>query len=169
MTNKTIANQAVQFAEVVMLAVPWLALEDALKAAGSLALEGKVLITCVSGLRPDWEGQKMGLPTDLISSVAEMIAQLVPGVKVVEAFNATFAEILKLESRQFGSERSSVLYCGDDTAAKVIVAGLIEECGYEAVDAGPLIRARSLELLGITGYRQRLSPACFLTLGLIGV
>ena len=107
----------------------------------------KVLITCVSGLRPDFQGQTLGLPIELTSSVAEQIAQLAPGAKVVEAFNLTFVELLQADSRQFGTERPSLLYCGDDADAKAIAAGLIEECGYDAIDAGGLIKARSIEAL----------------------
>lgn len=138
-------TEAAQFGEVIMLTVQYAVLKDALNAAGSL--DDKVLITCVSGLRPDFQGQTLGLPTELTSSVAEQIAQLAPGAKVVEAFNLTFAELLQADSRQFGTERPSLLYCGDDADAKAIAAGLIEECGYDAIDAGGLIKARSIEAL----------------------
>ena len=135
--------EAAQFGEVLFLSVAPIVVEDALQAAGDLS--GKVLITCVSGLKPDWSGQTMGLPTDLTHSIAEQIAQLAPQAKVVEAFNTTFAEILQSESRQFGADRPSIFYCGDDARAKAIAAKLIEDCGYEAVDAGLLSKARSLE------------------------
>ena len=137
--------EAAQFGEVVFLGVQWIALKDALQAAGSL--EDKVLISCVSGLRPDFQGQAVGLTTDLTLSVAEQIAKLAPKAKVVEAFNTISAEVLQSESRLFGSERASIFYCGDDAAAKSVVAGLIEESGFEPVDAGALINARSLESL----------------------
>ncbi|MBG1270932.1 NADPH-dependent F420 reductase [Nostoc sp. WHI] len=137
--------EAAQFGEVIFLAVPWVAVEDALSAAGSL--DGKVLITCVSPLKPDFEGLTTGITAFLEISAAETIAQLVPTAKVVEAFNLTFAEILESESRQFGSEQASVFYCGDDEQAKYVTAELIKESGYEAIDAGPLKTARTLESL----------------------
>jgi 8-hydroxy-5-deazaflavin:NADPH oxidoreductase len=40
-----------------------------------------------------------------------------------------------------------VFYCGDDPAAKTIVANLIGELGFEPVDSGPLQNARYLEPL----------------------
>lgn len=156
--------EAAQFGEIVMLAVPWSALDPVLQVLGSL--EGKVLVTCVSGLRPDFEGQTMGLPTNLRTSVAEQIARLAPGAKVVEAFNTTFAEILHSESRRFGSEQPSVFYCGDDDPAKAIVAGLIQECGYEAVDAGPLRVARSLEALATIWVQMAVVSGLFPNVGL---
>ena len=40
---------------------------------------------------------------------------------------------------------ATVFYCGDDAWSKMVVKGLIEEIGYEAIDAGPLRNARYLE------------------------
>ncbi|MBW4661863.1 MAG: NADPH-dependent F420 reductase [Drouetiella hepatica Uher 2000/2452] len=156
--------EAARFGEVIMLTVQYAVLEDALKAVGSL--EGKVLITCVSGLRPDFQGQTLGLPTELTSSVAEQIAQLAPGAKVVEAFNLTFAELLQADSRQFGTERPSLPYCGDDADAKAITAGLIEECGYDAIDAGGLIKARSIEALASIWVQTAVVTGLFPNTGL---
>lgn len=137
-------REMAEFADVIFLSVSPVVLEEAINAAGSLA--GKVLITCVSGLEPDFQGQSMGLKTDLTISMAERIAQLAPDAEVIEAFNTTFAEILQT-SRQFGAERPSLFYCGDSHNAKQVVAKLIEETGFEAVDIGNLTKARSLETL----------------------
>lgn len=145
--NATVGTpaEAVYQSDVVMLAVWVPALEEVLLKAGSL--DGKIVITCVSGLRPDFTGETIGLATDLKISVAETIQKAAPQAKVVEAFNTTFAEILASDSRQFGNDRPSIFYCGDDVEAKKVVAELIDVCGYEAVDAGNLIVARSLETL----------------------
>ena len=43
--------------------------------------------------------------------------------------------------------RASNWYCGDDAAAKQVVHQLVEDVGFEAVDAGPLGAARLLEPL----------------------
>lgn len=108
--------------QVVLLAVWPGALEEVLRAAGSL--DGKTIITCVSGLKPDFTGQTIGLPTQMTTSIAEQIAQLAPGARVVEAFNSTFAQTIAAPSRRFGPDRPSVFYCGDSEAAKKTVAGL---------------------------------------------
>ncbi|PSB29721.1 NADPH-dependent F420 reductase [Stenomitos frigidus] len=155
---------AVAESDVVLLAV-WLPnLEALLQTAGSL--DGKILITCVSGLQPDFTGQTIGIPTDLKLSVAETIQQLAPTAKVVEAFNTTFAEILASDSRQFGSDLPSVFYCGDDSEAKQVVSSLIEECGYEAVDAGNLLVARTLETLATAWVQLAVSSQLFPNLAL---
>ena len=57
----TVQDAAAQ--DVILLAV-WLpALTEVIQAAGSL--DGKIVITCVSGLQPDFTGQTIGLATDL--------------------------------------------------------------------------------------------------------
>ena len=156
--------EAVAQSEVIMLAVGLSVLEDVIYTMG--ALDGKVIITCVSGLQPDFSGQTIGLATELKISVAERVQQLAPDAKVVEAFNITFAEIIASDSRQFGSDRPSVFYCGDDLGAKKLAAGLVEDCGYEAVDAGALIVARSLETLATAWVQFAVASQLFPNLGL---
>ena len=68
--------------------------------------------------------------------------------------------------RQFGSDFPSVFYCGDDLEAKQVVAGLIEEYGYEAIDAGTLIVARTLETLATAWVQFAVASQLFPNLGL---
>jgi 8-hydroxy-5-deazaflavin:NADPH oxidoreductase len=161
-TAGTIQEAAAQ--EVVLLAV-WLpAVAEVIQAVGSL--EGKIVITCVSGLQPDFTGKTIGLATDLKISIAETIQQLAPNARVVEAFNTTFAEIIASDSRQFGINFPSVFYCGDDVEAKQVVAGLIADCGYEAIDVGNLFVARTLETLATAWVQFAVASQLFPNLGL---
>nr|WP_046245369.1 NAD(P)-binding domain-containing protein [Hymenobacter terrenus] len=138
--------EAARFGDVVLLAVPYPTLAEALVGVAD-AMAGKPVLTCVSGLRPDFEGQTIGLPTERTESVAEEIARLLPAAQVVEAFNTTFAEILQAPKRHFGDQNPSVLYCGDHAPAKAVAAQLIAEAGYQPLDLGTLRHARSLETL----------------------
>ncbi len=108
---------------------------------------GKTVLSCSSGLRPDFAGHTVGLPTELTEAVAETIARLIPDAQVVEAFNLTFAETLQAPSRDFHGQRPTVCYCGDDAAAKDVARELIEQAGYEALDSGSLTTARAQETL----------------------
>jgi len=141
-------------AEVILLAVRWPDLPDALQQAGSLA--GKIVIDCTNPLKPDMSGLEIGYTT----SAAEEIAKMAPEAKVVKAFNTAFAQVYEEPSRLFGSRRASMLYCGDDAAAKTAVAKLISDVGFDAVDCGPLSAARLLEpvaMLVITlGYGMKM-------------
>ena len=53
--------EAVAFGEVVLFAVPWAAVGEALKAAG--LLKSKVLFSCVNCLKPDFSGLAVGTTT----------------------------------------------------------------------------------------------------------
>lgn len=148
--------EAAAASEVVLLAVPWPQVADALSQAGSLA--GKVVIDCTNPLTPDRSGLAIGHTT----SAAEELARMAPGAQVVKAFNTAFAEIYEEKSRLFGSRRLSMLYCGDDAEAKATVARLISEVGFDPVDAGPLTSARLLEPLAMLmvqlGYGMKMGP-----------
>ncbi len=157
-------QEAVQESDVVVLGVKPEVLKEALEQAGSL--KGKTVITFISDLRMDPSGQTLGIATNRKHSVAEQIAELEPEANVVEAFNVTFAGILAAESRLFGNDKASVFYCGDNASAKATVARLIEDCGYEAVDAGSLRTARSLETLATAWVQFAVVSGLFPNVGL---
>jgi predicted dinucleotide-binding enzyme/predicted ester cyclase len=134
-------RDTVLFAEVVLLAVPWEQVQDALYGAGPL--DGKTLISCVNPFGP--RGLKVGLTT----SAAEEISRLAPGASVVEAFNTIFAKILQSRAHLFGNNTPTVFYCGDDRDSKNKAAELIRDAGLQPVDAGPLENARYIEPLAM--------------------
>ncbi len=129
--------EAVAGATVMALCVPWQAVEEAIKSSGDL--NGKVLIDCVNPVSPDLKSLLVGTTT----SAAEQVAQWAKGAKVVKAFNTIGAPLLG--NAQFGDQKADGYYCGDDSAAKKIVRGLIEDAGLDPVDVGPLTSARMLE------------------------
>jgi predicted dinucleotide-binding enzyme len=129
--------EAVAAAEAVLLATPWPATRAAIEGSGDLA--GKVLIDATNPLLPDLTGVECGATT----SGGEWVAGWALGAKVVKAFNSVGANIMA--NPVFGPDRPVMFYCGDDAGAKLAVKPLIEELGFEAVDAGPLRQARTLE------------------------
>ena len=135
--------EAVKKSDIILLSVKWDSVEDAIKAAGSM--QGKILIDCTNPLKPDLSDLAVGHTT----SAAEEIAKLAPGANVVKAFNTIFAETYHTDSQLFGSRRPTMFYCGDDSEAKSIVSKLINEVGFEFMDAGPLKSARFLEPLAM--------------------
>jgi len=133
--------EAASSAEVVVLSVPWPAAQEAVKSAGDLA--GKILIDCTNPLSPDLKGLAVGLTT----SAAEQVAAWAPGAKVVKAFNTIGA--VNFGNAKFGADLADGFYCGDDSAAKGVVKGLITDAGMNPVDVGPLGNARLLEPLAM--------------------
>jgi predicted dinucleotide-binding enzyme len=138
-------GEAARGAEVVVLATPWAAVPDALNAAAPL--DGKVLLDCTNPLKP-------GFTLDVGpggESGGERVAALAKGARVVKVFNTTGFN--NMADPLYGGEPTIMFYAGDDAEAKAVAKRLATELGFDAVDAGPLARARLLEpfaLLWIT-------------------
>jgi hypothetical protein len=137
-------REAAQSAEALLVGVHWSRLDDVLSLAGDLS--GKVLITCSLPMNED----NSALVIAHTNSGAESLAQRVPKAQIVSAFNTVPSEVLSdvFESRQ-RTQRPSLVYCGNDAAAKKLTAGLIHDVGYEPIDAGPLSMARYTEPLAL--------------------
>lgn len=134
---------AVAKSAVVVLAVKWAIVPEALAQAGSL--EGKVVLDCTNTMTPRKTSD--GIPE--VRSCAEVLATMAPGARVVKTLNQAFVEVLAAESRLFGGERPTMFYAGDEADAKAIAARLVEVTGFEAIDAGPLENARLLEAYAV--------------------
>jgi predicted dinucleotide-binding enzyme len=131
--------EAVQFADVVVLATPWTAASDALEQVGH-APPKKILWDCTNALKPDMSGLLVGTTT----SGAEEIARLAPWATVVKAI-PPFAETMHSPSMLIGGNRPGVFVCGDDGDARAVVAALVSDIDAEPIDAGPLALARYAE------------------------
>jgi predicted dinucleotide-binding enzyme len=138
---------------VIALSAPWGAVEEVLQQAGTL--DGKVLWDCTNPLSPDLSGLMLGTNT----SAGEEVARRVPRARVVKAI-PPFAEVLHDPPHSLPGSRPATFVCGDDPAAKRIVAELVTAIGAEAIDAGPLTAARFTEptamLLVQLAYKQGL-------------
>ena len=129
--------EAAAFGEVVVLATPWPAAQEALRSAGNLS--GKILLDCVNPLKPDLSGLAVGFTT----SAGEQIAGWAAGARVVKIFNTTGFD--NMAAPRYPEGAASMLYCGDDAGAKTVAAKLAADLGFDPVDAGPLVNARLLE------------------------
>jgi hypothetical protein len=132
---------AAAFGEVVVLATPFDATEDAIRQAGHLT--GKVVIDATNPLTYDFTGLTVGYST----SAGEMVAGWARDARVVKTLNTTGAG--NMADPRYGSETASMFVCGDDPSAKTLVAELVRALGFEVVDAGPLRNARLLEPLAM--------------------
>lgn len=131
---------AAKLADLVILALPFDAVADAIKQAGDLA--GKVLVDISNPISADYKELVIGHTT----SAGEEIQKLAPQAKVVKAFNTIFAQLLAPESRP--NKTLQVFVAGDDAATKASVSELARSVGFQAMDAGPLSNSRYLEPIG---------------------
>ena len=102
-------------------------------------LAGKVVIDISNPFNETFDG----LTTEPGTSAAEQIAAAAPGIRLVKAFNTTFAPVL--HEGRVGDQVAEVLLAGDDAGAKAVVTGLAERAGLNVVDAGALSNAQTLE------------------------
>ncbi len=135
------AVEATKGAEVVILAVPYAAIDAVLGELGD-ALAGKVVIDVTNRVkRPAIAESVDGV------SAAEEIQRKAPQAKVAKAFNYAFA------SRHADPKVDGMALDGfvasDDADAKAKTLALAGSIGFRPIDAGPLAMARALEALGI--------------------
>ena len=135
------ARAAIASADVVVVATPYAGSLDVARRLGP-ALENKVVVDISNPLDDSYTG----LVTAPDTSAAEELRKLLPpSVKLVKAFNTTFAGTL------LAGQPLDVFIAGDDDAAKAKVAELVKAGGLNAIDVGALERARQLEALGLLG------------------
>lgn len=117
-------SAAVSGADVVILAVPCVAVPDVLRAVSLHA--GQTVIDATNAVRtPVPEG---------FATMGDLVASLVPdGVAVVKAFNTIGAE--HLATGTVGGKRAFLPVAGDDSGAQ-LAATLGTELGFESVVVG---------------------------------
>jgi 8-hydroxy-5-deazaflavin:NADPH oxidoreductase len=133
--------EAIAGARIVILAVPYAAVDGILAEVGS-GLDGRVLIDVTNRLNPE-------APAATIdgTSNAEQLQARAPSAQVIKAFNTVFA------ARQADPTVDGVqldgFVAGDDTNAKADVLELVRSIGFRPIDAGSLGMARALEAMAV--------------------
>lgn len=130
-------SDVVADADVVILAVPWTAIDETLPQLGDLSEKVVIDITnpyTAEGLVP-LEG----------TSTAEEIQKKLAGANVVKGWNHAYGQ--NLARPDAGGVASSVLIAGDDEAAKETVSRVARDMGFDPVDVGELSATRHLERL----------------------
>jgi predicted dinucleotide-binding enzyme len=133
-------NETGRWADVVILAVPYGAVDAAVGELGD-GIGGKTLVDVINALTAD-----MQLASGCTTSGAEALQQKAHGAKVVKAFNTQFAQ--HMDSGAVGGQQLTTFVTADDATAKAQVIQMARDIGFDVVDAGPLQKARLLEPLG---------------------
>lgn len=139
-SNEENVAEVASGADVVILAVPFTALDDVVKKLGNV-VNGKVLVDATNALTPEFQ-----LAVGFSTSGAEELQKKVPQAKVVKAFNTVFAQ--NMDSGKLNGKTLSAFAASDDESAKNQVLELQKAIGFDAIDAGVLANARQLEALG---------------------
>jgi NADPH-dependent F420 reductase len=140
--------EAAADAEVVILTVPWEAIDETLRQLGEL---DQMVVVDVS-----WPARKREREALQGSSTAEQIQRRLPRARVVKGWNHVHAQ--HLTAPEVDGIAASVLIAGDDPQAKQAVFALATDMGFHPVDVGPLKVTRELErLVGVMLF-VRLGP-----------
>ena len=100
-------------------------------------LAGKIVID-TNNYYPQRDGHIPELDDESLTT-AELLQQHLPNSKVVKAFNHIYAAELTTHGQPAGTkDRRALVIAGDDAGAKATVARLIDQFGFDVVDAGPL-------------------------------
>jgi hypothetical protein len=100
-------------------------------------LAGKIVID-TNNYYPQRDGHIAELD-DESTTTSELLQAHLPTSKVVKAFNHIYAAHLTTDGRPAGTEnRRALVIAGDDPVAKAAVTRILDEFGFDAVDAGPL-------------------------------
>jgi predicted dinucleotide-binding enzyme len=100
-------------------------------------LKGKIVID-TNNYYPQRDGQIPELDNES-TTTSELLQAHLPSSKVVKAFNHIYAAQLTTDGRPAGTEnRRALVIAGDDPEAKKAVTGLLDQFGFDTVDAGPL-------------------------------
>lgn len=138
--------EAARFGDAVVLATDWKGTEHALELARPAHLAGKVVIDATNPL--DFSS---GMPPRLdighSDSGGEQVQRWLPGARVVKAFNTVIAR--HMVGPKCPGAAPAMWIAGNDDEAKNEVAGLLEELGWQTLDAGALSQARLLEPLAL--------------------
>jgi predicted dinucleotide-binding enzyme len=132
-------DAAAFFGDVVLLAVPPGVIPQIGEDFGHL-MRGKIVID-LSNPRADRDGPLTDEWLEMGTGVA--MAQYLPGVRLVKAFNSLGARMLTNPMRN--GERIGVPIAGDDEESLSIVADLVRDAGLEPVIVGSLVRAKEFD------------------------
>ncbi|MGE5359535.1 MAG: NADPH-dependent F420 reductase [Bacteroidales bacterium] len=126
-------TDAARAGDIVVVTVP-------LKAYRTVPVEplaGKVVID-TNNYYPQRDGRIAELDQEK-TTTSELLQAHLPDSKVVKAFNHIYAAELTTHGQPKGTpNRRALVIAGDDPEAKATVAHLIDQFGFDVVDAGPL-------------------------------
>ena len=150
----THAEEAARFGEIVVVSMPF----GRYREVPAEAVAGKVVID-TNNYYSQRDGHFDELDSDRTTS-SELLQAHLPGARVVKAFNAIVWTRLRDDGRPSGdSERIGIPISGDDDEAKQAVTQLMDQIGFDAVDAGTLAVGGRKHQPGGAAYTEGLPTA----------
>jgi predicted dinucleotide-binding enzyme len=143
------AVEAAQSGDIVVVTIP-------LKNYSAVPVEplaGKIVID-TNNYYPERDGHIAELDNES-TTTSELLQAHLPTSKVVKAFNHIYAAALTTDGQPAGTKnRRALVIAGDDQGAKATVTRLLDQFGFDIVDAGPLKEGWRIQR-GTPGYGPR--------------
>jgi len=148
--HATTIEKAARFGEVVLIAIPF----GKYQTLPADAFKGKVVID-TGNYYPERDGKFAVLDRDETTS-SELVSSHLREARLVKGFNTIYFKHLATQgdSSRPLEERRAIFIAGDDSGAKEIVARLIEEIGFAAVDNGFLHEGGQSQQPGTAVYNK---------------
>jgi 8-hydroxy-5-deazaflavin:NADPH oxidoreductase len=144
---------AAKFGEVVLISIPF----GKFKELPAYAFNGKIVIDS-----NNYYSQRDGTFIDLEkgnTTSSQLLSDYLHGARVVKGFNTIWVEHLKSQGNTTlpPGERRAIFIAGDDAEAKKLVARLIDDIGFAAVDTGSLREGGKRQQPGTQVYNKTLT------------
>ena len=136
-------TEAIAFGDVVILSVPLKAYRE-LDGDTKKALAGKIVID-TSNPYPERDGAIAVEARQDRGGMGNVVARLLPGARIVRAFNTVYFEDLKKTVNANG-DRIGIPIAGDDRAAVNAAAELARKAGLDPVVVGGLDRSKLFDV-----------------------
>jgi predicted dinucleotide-binding enzyme len=135
--------EAVAFGDVIVLSLPLKALPE-LGAETKAALKGKIVID-TSNPYPERDGVIADEARKEPGGMGTFVARLLPGARIVRAFNTVYFEALRKKVNSHG-EKIGIPIAADDQEGLKVAGELVEQAGLDPVVVGGLSTSKSFDV-----------------------
>jgi len=140
--------EAIAFGDVIVLSLPLKAIPE-LDAGTKEALKGKIVID-TSNPYPERDGVIAEEARKEPGGMGDVVARLLPGARIVRAFNTVYFEDLKKGMNKAG-EKIGIPIAGDDQEGLGVISELVKSAGLDPVVVGGLSTSKLFDV-GTTVY-----------------
>ncbi len=132
--------EAAAFGDAVLVSVPYAALPQVGR-DNAAALKGKVVLDTCNPI----ENRDGPMAAEMLKKGTGVAsAELLPGARLVRAFNCVGWNSMRTEAHRAG-EKLAIPLAADDAAALKVAVGLVQDAGFEPVVVGGLARAKAFD------------------------
>ncbi len=134
-------KEAAAFGEAILISVPYAALPQ-IGRDYAAELKGKVVLDTCNPI----ENRDGAMAVEMRSKGTGVAsAELLPGVRLVRAFNCVGWNAMRTEAHRAG-EKLAIPLAADDPGGLKVAIGLVQDAGFEPVVVGGLARAKEFDV-----------------------